>query len=263
MEPEDIIEKPFPEIVYQYRDWKNPHHRDILKKCQVYMTSPLKFEDKNDCNFKEFIPITYTDFFLYHRNRSCFFHKDYSEIKLYAHAKYWALMHYKQKEKNMYVFDTYWKEIEIDKRNNHFGVLCLTDSFSNQQAWEKHGADSKGFCVAYNRLLLFDSIEGSNLWVNYVTELPTFDGRYDDFKTETKKKYYTKLNDYKWENEFRMTKLYSPYDDNPKREITIHPKCIKAVYLGAKMPDNYKQEIIELVRDKYGLEPIDLSKENL
>ena len=113
MEVEEKIEKPFPEIVYQYRDWNNPHHRDILKKCQVHMTSPLNFEDKNDCNFNEFIPITYADFFLYHKNRSYFLHADYTEIQHYNYAKYWAIKHCLKKKENMYEFDMNWKELEI------------------------------------------------------------------------------------------------------------------------------------------------------
>jgi len=38
-----------PQTVYKYRDWNNEFHRDILRHNEIYLASPIDFNDPFDC----------------------------------------------------------------------------------------------------------------------------------------------------------------------------------------------------------------------
>ena len=246
MENRENIEKDFPNTVYKYRDWRKSLHRKWLKECQVYMASPLEFEDEKECQYEEYKYITLGDYYLYHFNYSKKYNLHFSTEK--EHCDY----------------ATFWARTKIDasKANRNFGILSLTDRFDYPKLWEVHGGNHTGICIAYNRQKLLNKIKGANLWVDYVSNMPIYDGRSDDLETEIRKKFCSKYkDDFEWENELRMVKIYPDKETHPNRKISIPEEYIEAVYLGAKMPEKTKRKITELVREKYGFEPIDLSKE--
>ena len=48
----------YPKIIYKYRSWANEYHRNILLKNQVYLSSPIEFNDPFDCKIpKNFLLI--------------------------------------------------------------------------------------------------------------------------------------------------------------------------------------------------------------
>jgi hypothetical protein len=38
-----------PQVVYKYRDWNNPFHKNILLHNEIYLASPKDFNDPFDC----------------------------------------------------------------------------------------------------------------------------------------------------------------------------------------------------------------------
>ena len=48
----------FPAVLYKYREWKNPWHKNILLTNSIYAPSPNEFEDEYDCNLDYVIPTT-------------------------------------------------------------------------------------------------------------------------------------------------------------------------------------------------------------
>src|ERR1043166_3031890 len=41
----------FPAILYKYRDWSNDFHKRLITHNELFLPSPLKFNDPFDCQF--------------------------------------------------------------------------------------------------------------------------------------------------------------------------------------------------------------------
>ncbi|MCQ2375764.1 MAG: hypothetical protein MJ069_07695 [Salinivirgaceae bacterium] len=236
-----------PSFVYKYRDAENSKHIEAFRENYVYLASPDTFEDKQDCKYKEYIPKTCYDFYLYHLQEYNKFYFSYNRKNHTSYAKDWANKHFIKMQNDPIGFDKVWEELN-EERIQKIGVLSLSGSPRNEKCWEKHGAMHSGFCIEYDQNKLFETIKGASSWVNYVNELPVYDGRYDDLKGEYNKKYFTKLKEYAWENEFRIIK------SNPRgfqRNIYLTKDCVKAIYLGKNMKDSNREEIIKIVKEQY------------
>jgi hypothetical protein len=44
-----MSETKIPKIIYKYRNWSDKHHKNVLKKNELYMSSPEEFNDPFDC----------------------------------------------------------------------------------------------------------------------------------------------------------------------------------------------------------------------
>ncbi|MBO7143774.1 MAG: DUF2971 domain-containing protein [Salinivirgaceae bacterium] len=252
-------DKEYPEFLYKYRRADNKNDLMFLTEPIVYLSSPIKFEDdEKDCRLPKQYPNRKEDIIQLLKQD---LHKKYSEWddqKLTSEAEKIdsPLLH----PEKIIEFERERQDID----NKMLGILSLTLRFDNEYMWEKYGGNSTGFCIKYDTNLLFDCTKGAIHSISYEEELPKIKQLEEYWMYSFLTNYFTKrTNPFCKEEEWRIYKRGFSAVDDENRRVPIAKECIKAVYLGTKMSDNYKQEITELVRNKYGLEAIDLSKGKL
>lgn len=224
----------FPAVLYKYREWKNPWHKNILLTNSIYAPSPNEFEDEYDCNLDYVIPTT-------EEIRQKIMSKGYSCEDALEYAKKSPLNH----QESIKDIKRYW--------HNELGVVSLTGDPCNYEMWCRYGDSNKGFCVAFDvsKLLPFFNIARK---VEY-GDLPKVDIINDDIDTQIGKEYFHKSKEYEYEEEYRFIKRWEviPEDKNLK----LSPDTIVGVKLGAEMPDEDKEEIRTILREKNILEIVD------
>jgi hypothetical protein len=252
-------DKECPEFLYKYRRADNKNDLMFLSESIVYFSSPIKFvDDEKDCRLPRQYPNKKEDIIQLLKQDLHKKNPDWDDLTLTSEANKIdsPLFHPEEIRKIENEFQ------DID--NKTLGILSLTLRFDNEYMWEKYGGNSTGFCIKYDTKLLFDCTKGANHSVAYKEQLPKINQLEDYRMYSFLTNYFTKRTDpFCKEEEWRFFKRGFGAVDDVNRRVSITKECIKAVYLGAKMPDNYKREITELVRDKYGFEPIALSKGNL
>lgn len=231
---------PHPQILYKYRVWDNPYHKQILEDCSVYLSPPKDFEDKMDCNPAQIYP-SGIDLFRYLIR--------YKQDLPFLQRVHFALKWYNISPLNFPVELKKLKEQFDNDFNNHFGVLSLTTDFRNDYLWDNYADHHKGFCVGFdwNRTTRF--IRGGGE-VIYVNRLPTIDFATDDDYTKICKTILYKEKKWEKENEYRLFKVWF---DGQKviRNIKLPQDAVVQVILGKKMTVENKKEIKAIVSKLY------------
>lgn len=116
--------------------------------------------------------------------------------------------------------------------------------------WKKYANDSKGICIGFDSLKLFDVVGGGGK-VIYVNQLPTIDFVNDDFKTKHVKKIFFKESKWSFEKEYRLHKFWENSPNLNERNLLMPDNCIVKVILGKNISNENKKEITELINKKY------------
>jgi hypothetical protein len=172
---------------------------------------------------------------------------------------------------------------ELNDRNNKFGLICLTETDSNELMWSHYGDSHKGVCIEIDCYKLFKMIYRENKKyktfinispVNYTKISPTIyvpnyncDG---EMKEYVKNTFLTKALYWNYEKEWRIIKLF-----NDTQELLYNPphyrffkyidKIITGVYFGCNMEG---KDVVELHNqighkiDKYKMIKNDINPHN-
>ena len=168
-----------PEILYKYRTWSNPFHKEILTDQIAFMARPTSFKDPLDCKLqKRYDLLTGKDIYRKYYQTSEREHENWTKEQHDKFAKHW--------EKITPMKDpTYIRNRQIEHFNdfdNKFGVFSMTANPTIKKMWEEYSENHKGFCIGFNAKRLFKKIGGGGEVV-YYDKLPTI-LPFDDFNTE-------------------------------------------------------------------------------
>ena len=206
--------------IYKYRGWNNDYDKASLKANQLYLSSPEKFNDPFDCN----IPANFISM-----NE-----KDKSEyINKMMNVSFGGLIMEKKKldKMNRFLINRLTNEIEDVQNeyekdrhllmNKHLGIISLSGRWDSILMWSHYGDKHKGYCIGYDlEKLVKSEMFDSSGFVTYPNDLnyPKISPIKDDLPESHKIATSYKAYDWKYENEFRLTRLSfpNPLNDNER-----------------------------------------------
>lgn len=145
----------------------------------------------------------------------------------------------------------------MQKSYDYFRVRAFAEdadikAVSNTLMWSHYAQDHKGFCLEYEFDKGFTQTDDDSLYVfkriNYEEENKQID--LSGKKIDNKMAFYTKQNQWKYENEVRLI-TYLPHVESPFAHIPMGDKCrIKAVYFGIHCPEEHIKTLIRVLANK-------------
>ncbi len=230
-----------PNILYKYRDYTNKFNRKTLFEFELFLASTSMFNDP----YEGSIPFTYDpedltpeNIFLKLRQLAIFAHPDWKEAEIQQYC-------FEGQTKDLLNDEDYVEKfneqnrIEIDKT---FGIFSMTIHPLNYLMWSHYGNSHNGFCLGFDKTLLFETVGGGLGPVHYESEVPKLKlfGDAYDFQI---KQLATKSKVWSYEDEYRIVK------SNAAKQIITYPKeMIKQIFLGVKLPLIEKTRIIDFVK---------------
>ena len=206
-------------IIYKYRNWNDPFHRNILKG-KLFFSSSSKFNDPFDCR----VPI----------NKSLFQNSNFEsqinnlyEKLLKTHSDLVTANTANIIEKLDFVFQC----AEID-----LGICCFSCVKDNVLMWSHYADLHKGFVVGFDFNETIEALETTFGWVQYVNQNKELIKHLEKFYMMP----FVKHESWYYENEIRFIKE-GKNQINKEYEIPI--KAIKEIILGVKMSELDKQSL--------------------
>lgn len=135
------------------------------------------------------------------------------------------------------------------QNEREMGILSLAKTKENLLMWSHYANSHKGYCVGLDRSYLQKIEEFNNLRSNlavleevmYSKEYPNFNGASSDPKTDIYP-LFTKSADWAYEQEVRLI-----IKNAVGMSYKIHPKAIREVTLGIKLPEESTEKIKEII----------------
>lgn len=238
-----------PQPLYKYRQWIEPcsekqFSRRILTESELYLASADQFNDPFDAT----IPFKYKEEQLIPENIFLKLLKTGKEMFPDLSDEDLMQKCYEQQYSGHFDNGTYWKEnYEKFKEDNNktFGILSLTSKRDNLLMWSHYANSHYGFCVGFDKFALWDLIGGVLGRILYQSEFPSV-GLFDNSLGTLITLLTTKSQDWEYEDEYRITK-----PEAARKIFNFPAHAILEVILGYKMPDNEKDEIVQLTKAKF------------
>ncbi len=238
-----------PQPLYKYRQWTEPcvdkqYSRRILTDNEIYLASADQFNDPFDAalpfKYKE-EELTPDNIFrkLWQTGKEMF--PDLSDDELMRKC-------YDQQRSGRFSNGTYWKESYHRFKEENirtFGIVSLTSKRDNLLMWSHYSNSHQGFCVGLDKFILWNLIDGALTKVIYQNEFPSV-GLFDDEPGALMNLLSTKSPEWEYEDEYRFIKF-----DAAGRVLKFPDDAVLEVILGYRMPENEKQEVIQLTREKF------------
>lgn len=248
MNDQDIIirevdEPTLPAKIYKYRKW-NEFGKKILTDNQIYLASPRDFEDGLDCNVPERFPSPdelYGIFLDKSKELNPNFSRQQHRAFARDNAKSSPLANAQSRERTVEEWNVIF--------NDTFGVFSSTENNSDERMWIEYGDSHKGFCVGFDTEKLATVVGGAGKCV-YVerSELPEIDFINDNNMLKFHKQVMHKINDYAFEDEYRIFKRWRYKATDEDRSIILPQNCIVEVIIGKNMSPENKKEIREICK---------------
>jgi hypothetical protein len=138
------------------------------------------------------------------------------------------------------------KEVILKERFLGIGICCFTRNVNSILMWSHYAVNHKGFCLEFHSNK--DHIGINPLDVHYSNSFVKAD--YYKYKENSIfHMIYTKSDNWKYEEELRS--LGSNFTDEKSRKVSFRKQDVKAIYLGVKIEDKLKNEILSIVREVY------------
>lgn len=241
----------YPKVIYKYRGWSNEIEKAPLKKGELYLSSPGDFNDPFDCRIPaNFIDLTdleakeYTEAFLKRYERE--FLADGSNLDETRDFIYNRVTNEKEGMQASHEKQT------LKSFDKHMGILSLSARWDSILMWSHYGNQHHGYCIGYNEKRMRNSgLFGSGGLVKYPKNLKYPVIRpIDEANPETMLiSVFSKSYEWKYEKEYRLTKLSYPNPLNQKDRIVSVPyEFIEEVNLGLRISETDRKEIIELCK---------------
>lgn len=241
-----------PEIIYKYRNWNDCNHKNILFKNELYFASSELFNDPFDCKIPE-------DFSLLDNNE---------KIKAYINKKRVefgnkfkegidvekVLFEFEQKLRN----DPYKVQEESEALlfpgiSKNFGFLSLSERWNSILMWSHYANHHQGYCIGFWQNKLQQLTKGISGRVTYSPDnkfpelSPLQDNDDQTIVTQTN----FKSIDWKYEEEYRLTKVFYPNIDNEEnRKLIISDDCFAEIVIGINTNKKDQDQIIEMAKKK-------------
>lgn len=239
--------------LYKYRSWDNNFHRSILIHNKLYIPSIAELNDPFDFQLN-------LDFSLLDTDEKI---EKYLTLSINDYLKTVQLTEDEILKLEKIRSDHKWS-IQNDKVNytkkiseqilsiyfKHFGVLCLSKVWNNILMWTHYSNNHCGFCIGFNKKKLNDLVFlGSHGPVNYSKKYPRIDPvKWNENVLSTMFiESHTKSIHWKYENEYRYTKIWHPETPTSKDRV-YHFKngLIDEVIIGLETTVDNENEIREI-----------------
>lgn len=231
--------------LFKYREWhSNNLNKRVLIENELYFATPQSFQrnDPNDCtiNLQRLTDVE-IDQGLTREYKKKF--PDFQDVEIGMLVK----NHDKTRLKDFDNGQVYLDESDIVESKN-MGVLCLTHNPLNVKMWEQYSNNHTGLCYGFNTLSLYNDLSldkpvvaGKVLYCQVKPKWNPFDNP----EIKIFRRIYTKDIKYSYEDEYRLRK--SNIDN---RAAIFENSTLKCVFLGAKMLDIDKEDVIATIKNK-------------
>ncbi len=233
-----------PDVLYKYRDWDDAYHKRLLENRELYFSSIDQFNDPFDGTIPyRYNPeqLTEENIFLKYYEMTKREYPDWKDDKIHSHCFHYQQMGHFHDEK-------YLEDFEADtlkQINRDFGIVCLCKERDNFLLWSHYSNSHKGFCIGFDKKLLFEDTKAGFAHLQYEEDLPTldlFENVFDAFK----KLIGTKSKTWKYEKEYRLSRTYYS-----RKKIILRKETIVEIILGCKMEQAEKFKILNFVAQEY------------
>lgn len=146
---------------------------------------------------------------------------------------------------------------EFKATEEYFGILSLSKRWCSILMWSHYANSHQGFCVGFWEEKLRNNIsvlEGGQVCYPPDNSFPRPDP-IGNPKENMIHKYLTKSNEWGYEEEYRMVKLF--FEENPPKIPTIENRitafpddCIAEIIIGLEASEQAKSEILQMAKDK-------------
>jgi len=238
--------------LYKFRDWNDSLHRRILTEREIYFASPNQFNDPFDC----FLIPRYD---LLSENEKLDKYKELiksdrpqlNSIEVLREAKKWHRLklldgkNFLERAENL-----------LRTNNERYGIFSVTKTKDPILLWSHYANSHKGFCVAFNTVLLTENIRNSFFYIKiishdvdvvYSNNYPLLIPR----KEITPKEYIekplsTKASYWSYEEEMRFILF-----DITRTPLKLEQEVYDSIILGCNISDADKNEIIETSTSRF------------
>ncbi|SHM90086.1 DUF2971 domain-containing protein [Mucilaginibacter sp. OK098] len=247
----EVIDKKdfkMPHTLYKYRDWNDDHHKRLITNREVYFASPARFKDEFDCkNPTRWDLLTDEEILNKYYQDSLRKHPEYTIEQRMDFAVYWA--------NNTLVTDKDFvakqEKETFEKFHDFVGVLSLTEHPKEFKMWEEYSNAHTGFCVGFDGQLTFDGIGTGGGPVQYGKELPIIHpSPKHSFMEQTILQIFNKLEFWGFEKEYRIYMFRNGHLSDEDRKVAIAPSAFKEIILGALMPQDVEQQLVNSIPEE-------------
>lgn len=239
-----------PAILYKYRDWKDPHHKNLLIKNELFMSPPSWLNDPFDCrifeNYLKFVdtPEKQEEYILDSLSKNA---DSFNELNL-SEQKAREILTDRLKDTLHYQVRSEVIGNKIDDK--HIGIACLSEEWDSILMWSHYAANHKGYCIGFDeKRLRYSQLFGKMKRVEYSKKYPELNPL-NKTQNLSDLKYFFKSLDWQYEKEIRLMNLFDYKTPMQNRIIILDNQHIKEVILGLHMDKDYKKEIISIAKDK-------------
>lgn len=247
-----------PKLMFKYRVWANKYHQAILKNCELYMSSPIQFNDPYDCGLPFYQDPTDWDAA---RIKS---KVEQTALRVFQHLRddpkrleeecARQVMLILQNPKEWFQTNYGYRSEDLSQM---FGIVSLTPHPNNFLMWSHYADSHSGFCIGFDTQKLVKHNFGQFGAVKYSEQIPMISILDNDLGLMSKL-IYTKSIIWKYEDEYRITGVLKP-----NRTVDFNPDAISRIYFGNRMEHRVKMEIIEFVKSADHLKHIAIHEMNL
>lgn len=235
------------EKLYKYYSIEDDNKKRIVNRLngELYFASPLQFNDPYDCQLPEIINNTSS--------------RPQGEImKILSECGFDESTYRRLMEEDAETI----KNVYIAQADN-LGILCLTSNYTNMLMWS-HYAGHNGICLEYDAEKLINALYDRILYyirqsgkhcptynpykrifcksVIYECCLPVTSKLFFDHSSDCIPKYWYKLNDWEYENEFRIGVSLGS-----RMAVTIND-IVTHVYLGCNASERQVNDIMQILK---------------
>jgi len=235
-----------PKILYKYRCWHDNYHQRVLTHQEVFLSSPSGLNDPFDAS----LPFRYNpeelnegNIYLKLMEISKKNWPDISELERQKRA-------FDEQQSGKFDDGEFWKDQhEKLKANLHacFGLLSLTSKADNLLMWAHYANSHRGFCVGFDRDILFSVVKGTLGPVSYQEDfpfVPMFPPA-NEPDTTMISMLNTKSPHWAYEDEFRLSR-----HGGSNKVFQLPPEGITEVVLGASMNADDRKAIITVIDEQ-------------
>lgn len=235
-----------PEIVYKYRHWSDPFHRKVLLENELFLASPICFNDPFDCRIT-------TNYLLLDTPEK---REEYIQIGMKKHATFLSergldldsvKSDLQRRIDDLESFQREHDEIEVTEMNKCYGVVSLSARWDSILMWSHYADHHRGFCIGFNEEKIQNSgLFGKGGMVNYSNSYPSIDPREEYSMEQSFVHTHTKAEDWKYEQEYRLMNMFYPIPatNDADRIVKVPDEFIEEVIIGLHIPSNHRSEIL-------------------
>lgn len=240
-----------PPVIYKYRNWKDEHNKDLLRKNELFMAPPSWLNDPFDCRiYENHLKFVNTpELKEKYISESLLKNVEYLQENHITELQAREILSERLSDTLLYQVRAEVIAQEIDDK--HIGIACFSEKWDSMLMWSHYANDHKGYCIGFDeKRLRYSQLFGKTKRVEYWNKYPELDPMNKNKKSD-ELKYFCKSEDWKYEYEIRAMNLFFDYETpEPNRVITLDDNHIKEVILGLNTPEEHRIEIINAAKEK-------------